>query len=232
MWAAQLRAAARGSQPAARTRAGNAAPRISRKTASAASTASLAPASRRRRTRGYCGGKQGLGPATPARRLPSAPLLRRAPINPSMGHPFAASSVGQGRAGMDGGTDPKQVREDQWKEMLTEEQFRVLRQKGTEYPGTGEYNKMYPDQGAFHCAGCQAPLYDSKTKFDSGCGWPAFYAGIEGAVEEKPDADGMRIEIVCSKCGGHLGHVFKGEGFPTPTNERHCVNSVSLKFKP
>ena len=78
----------------------------------------------------------------------------------------------------------------------------------------------YPKEGVFTCVGCDAPLYYAKTKFDSGCGWPAFYQGIDGAIKEVPDADGRRVEILCNNCGGHLGHVFKGEGFPTPTNER------------
>jgi len=78
------------------------------------------------------------------------------------------------------------------------------------------------------CGGCGEKLYETKAKFNSGCGWPAFYEGVDGAVKEVPDADGMRVEIVCAACGGHLGHVFRGEGFPTPTNERHCVNSVSI----
>jgi len=129
-----------------------------------------------------------------------------------------------------GGKKPSEVSDSEWKTLLTDEQFRILRMKGTEYPGTGEYNKYYPKDGVFCCAGCHAPLYKSETKFDSGCGWPAFYDGLPGAVKEVPDADGMRIEIVCSNCGGHLGHVFKGEGFKTPTNARHCVNSVSIKY--
>ncbi len=90
--------------------------------------------------------------------------------------------------------------------------------------------RFYPKDGAFCCAGCHAPLYKSDSKFDSGCGWPAFYEGLPGAVKEVPDADGMRVEIVCGKCDGHLGHVFKGEGFKTPTDARHCVNSVSIKY--
>ncbi|QDZ24272.1 methionine sulfoxide reductase [Chloropicon primus] len=118
--------------------------------------------------------------------------------------------------------------EEEWKKILTPEQFRVLRQKGTEYPGTGKYDKMFPSEGAFLCGGCGEKLYETKAKFNSGCGWPAFYEGVDGAVKEVPDADGMRVEIVCAACGGHLGHVFRGEGFPTPTNERHCVNSVSI----
>ena len=130
----------------------------------------------------------------------------------------------------EGKTDAKQVSDAEWQKLLTQEEFRILRKKGTEYPGTGEYNKFYPKEGTFHCAGCHAPLYTAKQKFDSGCGWPAFYDNVPGAVTEVPDADGMRIEIICSNCGGHLGHTFKGEGFPTPTNERHCVNSVSIKF--
>ncbi|RVX10161.1 Peptide methionine sulfoxide reductase B3, chloroplastic [Vitis vinifera] len=99
------------------------------------------------------------------------------------------------------------------------------------YPGTGEYDKFF-EEGVYNCAGCGTPLYKSTTKFNSGCGWPAFYEGLPGAINRTPDPDGMRIEITCAACGGHLGHVFKGEGFPTPTNERHCVNSISLKFTP
>nr|KAJ3411735.1 Peptide methionine sulfoxide reductase B2, chloroplastic [Polyrhizophydium stewartii] len=112
-----------------------------------------------------------------------------------------------------------------------QEQFRILRQKGTEPAGSGEYNKFHED-GVYSCAGCGTPLYKSTTKFDSGCGWPAFFDAIPGAVTRHEDrSHGMvRTEIVCTACGGHLGHVFKGEGFKTPTNERHCVNSISLKF--
>ncbi|XP_050211103.1 peptide methionine sulfoxide reductase B5-like [Mercurialis annua] len=129
------------------------------------------------------------------------------------------------------GSGSVQKSEDEWRAVLSPEQFRILRQKGTEYPGTGEYNKYYKD-GVYNCAGCGTPLYKSTTKFDSGCGWPAFYEGLPGAINRTEDADGMRIEITCAACGGHLGHVFKGEGFKTPTNERHCVNSISLKFTP
>ncbi|KAJ3189947.1 Peptide methionine sulfoxide reductase B5 [Gaertneriomyces sp. JEL0708] len=121
--------------------------------------------------------------------------------------------------------------EAEWRAVLSPEQFRVLREKGTEAPGTGEYNKHKAD-GVYNCAGCGAALYKSTTKFDSGCGWPAFFDAIPGAVVRHTDESfGMeRIEICCSACGGHLGHVFKGEGFRTPTDERHCVNSVSMTF--
>ncbi|KAL6545848.1 Peptide methionine sulfoxide reductase B2, chloroplastic [Orobanche gracilis] len=124
-----------------------------------------------------------------------------------------------------------QKSEEEWRAVLSPEQFRILRQKGTEYPGTGEYNKLY-EEGVYKCAGCATPLYKSTTKFDSGCGWPAFYEGLPRAINRTPDPDGRRIEITCAACGGHLGHVFKGEGFSTPTDERHCVNSISLKFTP
>lgn len=112
------------------------------------------------------------------------------------------------------------------------EQFRILRQKGTEPPGSGEFDKHYPDQGVYTCAGCGTPLYTANHKFKSGCGWPAYFDSLPGAVTRHTDSTfGMqRTEIVCSNCGGHLGHVFKGEGYDTPTDERHCVNSVSLKF--
>ncbi|KAF2162275.1 hypothetical protein M409DRAFT_27278 [Zasmidium cellare ATCC 36951] len=112
------------------------------------------------------------------------------------------------------------------------EQFRVLRQKGTEAPFSGKYDKHYPEEGVYTCVGCEAPLYKADQKFKSGCGWPAFFDTVPGAVTRHTDRTfGMeRTEIVCSNCGGHLGHVFKGEGYPTPTDERHCVNSVSLNF--
>ncbi|KAI9305341.1 peptide methionine sulfoxide reductase MrsB [Cunninghamella echinulata] len=121
--------------------------------------------------------------------------------------------------------------ESEWRAVLSPQQFRVLREKGTELPNTGEYNKHY-EEGVYHCAGCNAPLYKSATKFNSGCGWPAFFDAIPGAVKRNEDTShGMkRVEIVCANCDGHLGHVFSGEGFDTPTDERHCVNSISLRF--
>ncbi|KAJ1981612.1 Peptide methionine sulfoxide reductase B5 [Dimargaris cristalligena] len=121
--------------------------------------------------------------------------------------------------------------EEEWQAVLNPEQFRVLRQKGTEAPGTGEY-EHHKAEGVYTCAGCNAPLYKSVTKFDSGCGWPAFYDSIPNAIIRQPDNSGgrQRTEIICAACGGHLGHVFKGEGFKVPTDERHCVNSVSIKF--
>lgn len=113
---------------------------------------------------------------------------------------------------------------------LTEFEEYVLLQKGTERPGVGEYTDT-EDPGTYICRQCNAKLYTSDQKFHSNCGWPAFDDEIEGAVQRIPDADGMRTEIVCVNCKGHLGHVFIGEGY-TSKNTRHCVNSVSMKFVP
>ncbi|CAF3819457.1 unnamed protein product [Rotaria sordida] len=121
----------------------------------------------------------------------------------------------------------------EWKKKLTNKQYRILRQKDTEYPGTGEYNKHF-ETGIYKCAGCGQELYDSSTKFDSHCGWPAFSSSIDTSVRRQMDVDGYREEILCANCDGHLGHVFRGEGLRDVNGkiiqERHCVNSVSLKF--
>ena len=118
----------------------------------------------------------------------------------------------------------------QWRAELTPEQYRVLREHGTERPFTSPINNE-KRPGMFACAGCGKELFASATKFDSGCGWPSFDEEYPGGVESHTDADGRRTEIVCAHCGGHLGHVFEGEGF-TEKDTRHCVNYLSIRFIP
>ena len=120
--------------------------------------------------------------------------------------------------------------ETDWKKKLTPEQYHVLREKGTEMPFTGEYDTFF-DKGMYKCAACGNVLFTSETKFDSGCGWPAFFAANEKSIVTKEDnAFGMRrIEVMCKKCGGHLGHVF--DDGPEPTGKRYCINSLALDFK-
>ena len=128
-------------------------------------------------------------------------------------------------------TENKSKNEDDWKEKLTKEQYRVLRLKGTERPFTGKYWNS-EEKGVYYCAGCGTPLFDSKSKFESGCGWPSFSNPIKNSeIKEESDTNFnmKRTEVLCQKCRGHLGHVFK-DG-PKPTGLRYCINSMSLDFK-
>jgi peptide-methionine (R)-S-oxide reductase len=123
--------------------------------------------------------------------------------------------------------------EEEWRRELTPTEYAVLRQKGTERPFTGEYDEHF-EPGTYQCAACGLELFTSETKFNSGCGWPAFYAAKAGdRVKLIRDAShGMeRVEVVCARCGGHLGHVFE-DAPHMPTGQRFCINSVSLKFVP
>ncbi len=121
--------------------------------------------------------------------------------------------------------------EEEWRKILTPEQFRVLRKHGTERAGSSPLDKNYA-KGIYVCAGCGQPLFTSETKFNSGTGWPSFYAPIEGAVGTSIDKSFFmtRVEVHCSRCGGHLGHVF--DDGPAPTGKRYCINGVALNFQP
>ena len=125
-------------------------------------------------------------------------------------------------------SDKVSMPKEEWKKRLTPEQYKVLREKGTERAFTGKYHD-YHGEGMFKCAGCGAQLFDAKTKFDSGTGWPSFDQALPGATELRPDNSlfSHRTEVVCAKCGGHLGHVFD-DGPKTTTGKRFCINSCAL----
>ena len=133
----------------------------------------------------------------------------------------------QEKASMD---DKIKKTEAEWKEILTPKEYYILRQKGTDMPGDGGYTKHF-EKGTYHCAACDAQLFESGTKYESHCGWPSFDDAIDGAVEYHLDkSHGMiRTEITCSRCGGHLGHVFD-DGPRDTTGKRYCVNTTSLRF--
>jgi peptide-methionine (R)-S-oxide reductase len=138
-------------------------------------------------------------------------------------------AIAQAEAGTTGFAVTKTAEE--WRKILTPEQFRVLREQGTERSGTSPLNKEHRP-GTFACAGCDLPLFTADTKFDSGTGWPSFYAPIEGAIGTTTDKSAFmtRVEVHCQRCGGHLGHVFN-DG-PQPTGKRYCMNGVAMKFIP
>lgn len=145
---------------------------------------------------------------------------------PSKATEQAVSNSGTGPEG----PFPVSKTEAEWREILTPEEFAVLRQEGTERPYTSPLNTI-KETGIYSCAGCNSPLYSSETKFDSGTGWPSFYASLEDAVATREDRSllMLRTEVHCATCGGHLGHVF--DDGPKPTGKRHCINGVALKFE-
>lgn len=126
---------------------------------------------------------------------------------------------------------PNALTEEQWRERLTDAEYRVLRQGGTEAPFTGEYTDDHTE-GIYSCRACGAELFRSDAKFDSHCGWPSFFTPLAGdsIIEIDDNSLGMRrTEVRCASCGSHLGHVFSGEGYGTPTDLRYCINSISLR---
>ena len=150
-----------------------------------------------------------------------------------MAEGFFGRFGGRGQASK-GSAEPEfevELSDEEWRRRLTPEQYRVLREHGTERAGTSPLDKQYAP-GVYHCAGCGQPLFDAGTKFDSGTGWPSFFAPLDEAVETQTDRSFfmVRNEVHCRRCGGHLGHVF--EDGPQPTGLRYCMNGVSLGFQP
>jgi peptide-methionine (R)-S-oxide reductase len=133
------------------------------------------------------------------------------------------------------GATPKVVKtEEQWKEELTPDEYDVLRQAATEPPNTGEYTDT-KTKGVYSCRACGAELFSSDTKFESHCGWPSFYTPLAGdrvVLREDNSMFMRRIEVLCASCHSHLGHVFEGEGYDTPTDQRYCMNSISMRLEP
>jgi len=138
-------------------------------------------------------------------------------------------------SGPDPGAGPALVlTDDQWRERLNQEEFAVLRRAATERPFTGEYTDSKAE-GVYVCRGCGAELFRSTEKFDSHCGWPSFFdpAAADSVLLRADDTSGMhRVEVLCAHCHSHLGHVFSGEGYPTPTDKRYCINSISMRIVP
>jgi peptide-methionine (R)-S-oxide reductase len=133
-----------------------------------------------------------------------------------------------------GRTYPVDLSDQEWRTKLSPEEYSVLRRGGTERPFTGEYTDTHT-QGVYSCRACGAELFRSTEKFDSHCGWPSFFAPLaEDRVEYIEDRSGgmLRTEVRCASCGSHLGHVFEGEGYDTPTDQRYCINSISVRLEP
>jgi peptide-methionine (R)-S-oxide reductase len=134
----------------------------------------------------------------------------------------------------DGSTYPVSLPDQEWLKRLTRDEHHVLRQGGTEAPFTGEYTDTHA-KGVYSCRACGAELFRSEHKFDSHCGWPSFFSPLAGdrVIEIEDRSLGMRrVEVRCANCGSHLGHVFEGEGYGTPTDLRYCINSISLRMEP